>query len=97
MDFNLYGDAAQAAKRCCSEMATGHAARPSAKRPALCGRPSSGRVHQTPDAAFELRPTAARFDSGGFFTFRRRALTRRAVALRLPVLPSMARSVRYRP
>jgi hypothetical protein len=25
MDFNLFGDAAQAAKLCCSEMATGQA------------------------------------------------------------------------
>ncbi|MDR8398806.1 MULTISPECIES: hypothetical protein [Paraburkholderia] len=82
MDFNLCGDAARAAKRCCSEMATGYARRPSAKRPALRGTAvSEARARQTLRAAFWLPASAAGLDGGGFFACRlQRAATTRGRA-----------------
>ncbi|HEY0231408.1 MAG TPA: hypothetical protein VGC55_09160 [Dokdonella sp.] len=98
MDFNLCGDAARAAKRCCSEMATGRARRPSAQQPALRGTAvRKARVRQTLRAAFWLPASAAGVDGGGFFACRRQRAAGTRSRAQLPVLPSMARSVRDRP
>ncbi|MFM0239564.1 hypothetical protein [Paraburkholderia phytofirmans] len=97
MDFNLYGDAAQAAKQCCSEMATGRA-RLSARRPAACGAVGPGaHAYQTVRAAFQLPYLASSASTVALRHLPSTDSSRLARARSAPVQQSMARSVRYRP